>query len=230
VTGQYQSYIGPTNSTAITAQNDLMTAYTDAANATPADNLTTAGGTTELGNQTLIPGVYKVTNDALLDGTLTLNGEGQTNPTFIFQLAVSLTTGSGSNVVLENGASGCALFWQVTSAAVLGSTTDFQGNLMAASGITMGSGSNIGLGGGVDGGRALVSTSGPLTSAGSNEITPPPIGCAFAAATTTSVTTPTTGAFGLTPGGIPVLELALALFAVGVLTTSAGLWMRRSKA
>lgn len=217
------------NSTAVTAQDDLTTAYTDTANATPFDNLTTAGASTNLGGLTLTPGVYRVTNIALLNGTLTLNGEGSTNPTFIFQLEVSLTTGSGAVVSLVDGASACAVFWQVTSLAVLGSTSSFQGNLMAQAGITMGTGSTIGVGGGVDGGRALVSTSGPLTTDGDNVITPPPASCVFAAATT-ATTTPTTGAFGTTPNGLPLVLIALACLTVGILTTSTGFWVRRHRA
>jgi hypothetical protein len=65
----------------------------------------------------------------------------------------------------------------------------------------------------------------------------PPASCVFAAATTSTPTTatpttatPTTGAFGVTPYGLPLLDIALALFTVGVLATSSGLWLRRHRA
>jgi hypothetical protein len=219
------------NSAAVTAQNDLTTAYNDTADATPFDNLTASGSSTNLAGLTLSPGIYRITNTALLDGTLTLAGDGSTNPTFIFQMEADFTTGPGATVALTNGASGCAVFWQVTSLATLGSTTQFQGNLLAQSGVTMGTDSTIGqpssaTAGGSPGGRALVSRSGPLTTAGGNVITAPVGGCVFAAATTP---TPTTGVFGSTPNGLPWALVALACLVAGVLVISTGLRMRRQR-
>ncbi|MGC1184718.1 MAG: ice-binding family protein [Candidatus Dormiibacterota bacterium] len=224
---------GAGQAVALQAQTDLTGAYTEAANATPFTNLTG----TNLGGLTLTPGVYRFTSNAQLTGILTLNGEGQTNPTFIFQMEAELTTASGSSVVFENGASGCALYWQVTSEATLGSTTSFQGNLMTQAGITMGSDSTIGVGGGVNGGRALVNTAGLLSMDTANLIDEPTGGCVYAAATTTttptsSTTTPTpgTGIYGVGPGGLPLSVIALTLICVGVLATSAGFSLRRNRA
>jgi len=216
---------------ALQAQNDLTTAYGQAAAATP---FTDESGT-NLGGLELTPGVYKFTSTAQLTGTLILNGEGQTNPTFIFQVGTALTTASASTVELINGAAGCAVYWQVASLATLGSTTTFQGNLMAQAGITMDSGATIGVGGAKDGGRALVSTSGPLTMASDNIVDEPTGGCVYAASTTTSTptsstTTPTpgTGAYAVGPGGVPLDLIALTLVCVGVLATSAGFRLRRT--
>jgi hypothetical protein len=233
VSGSIDANGGSGMANAIQAQADLGAAYTEAANATPFTSLTG----TDLGGLVLTPGVYNFSSGAQLTGTLTLNGEGETNPTFIFQVGSGLTTASASSVVLINGASGCAVYWQVGSLATLGSTTSFQGNLMALSGITMDPGSTIGVGAGVNGGRALVRTGGPVTMAGDNLVDEPPASCVFAAATTSTPTTatpttatPTTGAFGVTPYGLPLLDIALALFTVGVLATSSGLWLRRHRA
>jgi len=229
----YYASLDAADAVALQAQTDLTAAYTEAANATPFINLTG----TDLGGLTLTPGVYRFTSNAQLTGTLTLNGEGQANPTFIFQMEAELTTASGSSVVFENGASGCALYWQITSEATLGSTTSFQGNLMAQAGITMDSGATIGVGGAKDGGRALVSTSGPLTMASDNIVDEPTGGCVYAASTTTSAptsstTTPTpgTGAYAVGPGGVPLDLIALTLVCVGVLATSAGFSLRRKRA
>ena len=43
----------------------------------------------------------------------------------------TLTTASGSSVVLINGADPCNVFWQVGSSATLGTTTDFVGTVIA---------------------------------------------------------------------------------------------------
>ncbi len=217
---------------ALQAQTDLTAAYTEAANATPFTNLTG----TDLGSLTLGPGVYRFTSNAQLTGTLTLDGDGQTNPTFIFQMEAELTTATAASVAFINGANACALYWQVTSEATLGSSTTFQGNLMAQAGITMGSDASIGVGGGVDGGRALVSTVGLLSMDTANVIDEPTGGCVYAASTTTPLTgppstlTPDTGAFGFTPGGVPLDVVGLLLLSTGVLATSTGLPVRRNRA
>ncbi len=172
------------NANAINAQTDLITTYDDAAGATPFTDLTGQ----DLGGLTLVPGVYRFASSAQLTGTLTLDGQGSTDATFIFQIGSTLTTASASRVRLINGAGGCAVFWQVTSSATLGTGTDFQGNLVALTSITMTTGATIGVGGGLDGGRALA-RNGSVTL-DTNVITPPPPGCTFVPATTT--TTPTT--------------------------------------
>jgi hypothetical protein len=175
------------NANAIKAQTDLITTYDDAANATPFTDLTGQ----DLGGLTLTPGVYQFASSAQLTGTLTLDGQGSTNATFIFQIGSGLTTASASRVRLINGAGGCAVFWQVTSSATLGTATDFQGNLVALTSITMTTGATIGVGGGLDGGRALA-RDGSVTL-DSNVITPPAPGCTFVPTTRTTSSTPRPG-------------------------------------
>src|ERR1700694_2132189 len=117
---------------ALQAQNDLTTAYNDAANQTPFVDLSGQ----DLGNKNLVPGTYHFSSSAQLTGPLTLSGFG----TYVFQIGSTLTTGSGSSVLLTNGAQACGVYWQVTSSATFGSTTAFQGTVMALQSITMNSG------------------------------------------------------------------------------------------
>jgi type VI secretion system secreted protein VgrG len=169
------------NADAVLAHTDLVTAYNDAAAETTTVNLSG----TDLGGLTLTPGTYTFDSSAQLTGTLTLDGQGSTNATFIFQIGSTLTTASASHVELINGAGGCAVFWQVASSATLGTTTDFQGTIMAMQSITMNTGATIGVGGLGNGGRALAMNA--ALTLDSNVITPPPAGCVFAAAQTPSV-------------------------------------------
>lgn len=164
------------NADAVLAHTDLVIAYNDAAAETTTVNLTG----TDLGGLTLTPGTYTFDSSAQLTGTLTLDGQGSTNATFIFQIGSTLTTASASHVELINGAGGCAVFWQVASSATLGTTTDFQGTIMAMQSITMNTGATIGVGGLGNGGRALAMNA--ALTLDSNVITPPPAGCVFAAA------------------------------------------------
>jgi hypothetical protein len=114
------------------AQLDLTTAY-DVAAGQPAGSLTGL----DLGNRTLTPGAYKYTSSAQLTGALTLDAQGDPNAQFVFEIGSTLTTASASSVTMINGASPCNVYWQVGSSATLGSTTAFQGNVMALTDITL---------------------------------------------------------------------------------------------
>ena len=172
------------NAAAIAAAVDLGTAYNDAA----AEPFTVDLTGQDLGGLTLTPGVYRFSSSAQLTGTLILDGEGSTNPTFIFQIGSTLTTASASHVQLINGAGGCAVFWQIGSSATLGTTTDFQGTILALTSITVTTGVTIGAGGGSNGGRALALNA--AVTLDSNLITSPSSACVFApAATPTPVPT-----------------------------------------
>ena len=113
------------------AKTDLVTAYNDAAGRVPA--VVVAG---DLGGQTLVPGVYQSASSLGLTGTLTLDAQGDPNAVFIFQMGSTLTTASGSNVSLINGAQSCNVFWQVGSSATLGTGSTFRGTILALTSIT----------------------------------------------------------------------------------------------
>ena len=55
----------------------------------------------------------------------------------MFQIGSTLTTASGSSVLLTNSAQACGVYWQVASSATFGTTTQFQGTVMALASITM---------------------------------------------------------------------------------------------
>jgi len=215
----------PGNANAIQAQTDLVTTYNDAAGATPFTDLTGQN----LGGKNLGPGVYRFSSSAQLTGTMTLDGQGSKNAVFIFQIGSTLTTASNSRVLLINGAGGCAVFWQVTSSATLGTGTTFQGNLIALTSITMTTGATIGVGGGANGGRALA-RNGALTL-DSNIITPPPAACSFVPAPTPSPSgLPNAGALPpAAPGGNPWLPIALVGLVAAIVVTSSA-WRRRRRA
>jgi hypothetical protein len=123
------------------AKSDLTTAYNVAAGqpVAPANDLTG----TDLGNRVLNAGAYRYTSSAQLTGALTLDAQGDPNAQFVFEIASALTTASASSVVLVNGASPCNVYWQVGSSATLGTTTAFQGNLMALTSISLNNGATV---------------------------------------------------------------------------------------
>jgi hypothetical protein len=121
------------------AQADLTTP-----NPVAAGQATTADlSNTDLGNRTLTAGNYKYSSSAQLTGPLTLDGQNNPDAQFVFQIASQLTTASASSVVLINGASPCNVYWQIGSSAVLGSTTAFQGNVMALTSISLNNGATV---------------------------------------------------------------------------------------
>ena len=157
------------NGAALTAKNNLTTAYTDAAAQTPFTSLPT-----ELGGTTLTRGTYRQ-GTAGLTGTLTLNGGGSSTGVWIFQIGSTLITGAstGARVRLINGAQPCDIFWQVGSSATIGTSTVFVGNIMALTSIAMQTGATLN-------GRAL-ERNGAVTL-DTNRIIQPS-GCGFAVPT-----------------------------------------------
>jgi uncharacterized repeat protein (TIGR01451 family) len=128
---------------AATAKDALVTAYDDAAGRGPVTTVAT-----ELGGQTLVPGVYNSAAGTFgITGILTLNGGA--NAVFIFKAASTLITAAGapgtpaSQVVLIGGAQPCNVFWQVGSSATLGTYSVFQGSIMALESITATTGATV---------------------------------------------------------------------------------------
>lgn len=106
-----------------------------------------------LAGLTLSPGVYTVpAGTTNLSGTLTLNGGGNANAGWVFQMPSTLITSSGSVVNVTNTGAGAGVFWNVGSSATLGTTTSFQGNILALTSITLNNSATIGCG------RALANT------------------------------------------------------------------------
>jgi hypothetical protein len=90
------------------------------------------------------PGLYKSTSSLeISSGNLTLDARGDGNAVFIFQMASTLTTTSGRRVILTNGARAANVYWQVGSSATLGTTSAFQGTIMADQAITLATGATL---------------------------------------------------------------------------------------
>ena len=152
-------YTGP-GSLAGTAQNDLTTAYNNAAGrACPGPVLPG-----NLAGLVIPPGVYCNSSSVLISSPVTLNGNGNSNAVFIIQIGSTLTT--AANVNLVGGAQASNVFWQVGSSATLGTSTIFNGTIMALTSITVNTGAVLN-------GRALA-RNGAVTLQG-NAMTVPPI-------------------------------------------------------
>ncbi len=122
-----------TNDAAVGARADFLSAY-DAARSTPC---TAVLDSTITGPMTLYPGVY--CTDAALTGAgvLTLDGLGDANAVWIFNIGTMATgalTGTNFTVVMAGGGQPCNVTW-APSAAVTMTTSVMQGNILAGNAI-----------------------------------------------------------------------------------------------
>lgn len=124
---------------AIQAQADAANAYSILA-ALPVTQ--TLSGQ-DLGGLTLTPGVYFFDSIAQLTGTLTLDGLGQVNPLFVFQIGSALTTASDSIISTINGSDPDNVYFQVGSSATLGSNSVFEGTLISLVSNTLTTGATV---------------------------------------------------------------------------------------
>jgi hypothetical protein len=203
----------------VTAQDDLTTAYKDAAGRTPVSTVPT-----ELGGTTLDAGVYdsdsstfQITSGA---GPLVLDGQGNSDAVFIFQMSsegTGLTVGPGSSISLINDASACNVFWELNTATI-NTTAVFKGNVLALTSITVANGANIegrllAQNGDVTLINDMVSNAACTTSASSGS------GSVLGAATTTSTSTTSTPGIPNTGFGVHTTNpwQALAAGALGAI-------------
>ena len=128
---------GPQANTAIAqqAQLDLDTAIGVLSGLGPGTVLTNA----DLAGLTLAPGVYTVHSGVSnLTGALTLDGGGNVNAFWVFQMDSDLITSVGSSMNVINTGTGAGVFWNVRSSATLNTGSVFEGNILALTSITMG--------------------------------------------------------------------------------------------
>jgi Ice-binding-like len=161
------------------AQADLTAAYTTTAGLTPTQ---TSLGSALVGG-VHDPGVYNASSALDLSGAVTLDGQGDPNSVFVFQVGAGFTTASSASILLIGAAQACNVFWQVGTSATLGTNTTFVGTIMALTSITLDTGATVQ-------GRALA-RNGAVTL-DDNVFTTP--GCATTVTTTPATSTPSTPA------------------------------------
>jgi len=117
----------------------------------------------DLGGTTLPAGVYCSASSIGVTGPLTLDGGGDPNATFVFQAGSELTT--AGDIILIGNAQAKNVYWQIGSSATIGTASQWQGNILALSSITLVDNANLF-------GRALA-RNGAVTLGTNNTITLP---------------------------------------------------------
>jgi len=93
---------------------------------------------------TLRPGLYTSTSSMEISaGDLTLDAAGDPDAVFVFQMTTTLITTTARRVILSGSAKATNVFWQVGSSATLGSSSLFEGTIMAAQSITLDMGATL---------------------------------------------------------------------------------------
>ena len=100
--------------------------------------------TSPIGNgKILTPGVYCIGGAATLNGNLILDGQGNPDAIFIFQIGGAFSTSALSNITLINSASSSNIYWQIEGAVDLGSSSGFLGTIVADGAISIASGASL---------------------------------------------------------------------------------------
>jgi hypothetical protein len=99
----------------------------------------------EIGGLTFTPGTYR-SGSAInfAHGTVvTLDGENQANPVFLFQAGSTLVTAADTYFNLINGAKAENVLWALGTAATLGARSIVEGSILAGTAITFGTNSEL---------------------------------------------------------------------------------------
>lgn len=134
---------------AMKAEQDLTTAYNNLVGR-PCEHPMSS---VDLGGKTLPPGVYCFgVAAAQMVGDLTLDGQGDPNAVWIFQIASTLTIASSVSTTMINAGNACNVYWQVGSSATINIGAQLKGNVLAQASISLLTGASI------SPGRALTQT------------------------------------------------------------------------
>jgi hypothetical protein len=119
------------------AQSDAAAAYNDLAHRGPCVQVSLTGPTT------LVPGIYCVSPQTPLTGTVTLDAGGDPNSVWIFQATGPLTTAPQSSVIVVNSGCDGNVFWQVAGDVTLGAGSTFTGSILALGNVTLNAGAGM---------------------------------------------------------------------------------------
>jgi hypothetical protein len=127
----YAASYGGTTATALTqAISDKTTAYNDAAGRINWDF--TELGSGEIGSLVLAPGLYRWAGAVTISNDVTLQGDGDADDVWIFQIGSTLDLASAKQVLLTNGALPQNVFWQVAGSVTLHTSSVMRGIILGA--------------------------------------------------------------------------------------------------
>jgi len=94
-------------------------------------------GTSIIDGQIITPGTWNTGAASTLNGSVTLDGQGNPNAIFIIRIGGAFATGTFSNIVLTNSASLCNVYWQINGQFDLGNGSVFRGTVIVNGAINL---------------------------------------------------------------------------------------------
>jgi len=132
-------YVAPTPEVLTTAVSDMEAAYNTGMEIVPPDYAELYSG--DLSGHTFTNGIYKWSNNVLINTDITLSGSA--SDVWIFQISGTLTQAVGADILLSGGALADNIFWVVAEAVTIGGGAHFEGIILAQTSIAMGVNSSI---------------------------------------------------------------------------------------
>lgn len=114
-------------------------------------------------NLVLTPHTYLLNAATVLNGTVTLNAQGNPNAVFVIKIVGALSTSTYANVVLQNQAQAKNVFWKVDGAINLNDYANFKGTVIGNNGAI-----NLNTGTVIEG--RVLSTTGAVSTASINAV------------------------------------------------------------
>jgi hypothetical protein len=152
-TGTVSGAIHNGDAAAHQAKLDQNAAFTDASTRSSASTCAVSGNLVAMppppcGNNTgtFTPGLYNSGSTLTIaaGGTIILDAQGNADGVFMFQMGTALTTGTGSIVVLVNGAQARNVWWIAPAGATLGVGSIFKGTVLGDTGaVTVNNSTNV---------------------------------------------------------------------------------------
>ncbi|KAF8887365.1 ice-binding protein [Infundibulicybe gibba] len=132
-------FTSPTPSLLTTAVLDMQTAQVDAAGR-PGPNFLNLGAGA-IGGRTLTPGLYKWTSGVIIPTNIVISGSA--TDTWIFQISGTLILAAAGRITLSGGARPQNIVWVVSGAVTFGTTSHFEGILIASTSVTLATGASM---------------------------------------------------------------------------------------
>jgi len=123
------------NLPAKTAYNDFLKAFNDAKSRQPTTFLDVRDFKKKV--HIIPPGVHRVTSDLKLEGDVFLNGLGNSNSVWIFQIQGKLSTDKKTIIKLIHQAKAEHVFWQVDDSVSIEKGTEFMGTILSQKSINV---------------------------------------------------------------------------------------------
>ncbi|HTE53678.1 MAG TPA: ice-binding family protein, partial [Kofleriaceae bacterium] len=131
-------YAAPTPTRVATAVLDMSAAFAEAGGR-PVDVIDLGGG--DIGDMTLVPGVYSWPADVVIAGDVVLDGSAADS--WVLEIGEDLIMNNGTSILLTGGAVAENVFWRVSGLVDLRAGAHCEGAVMAATAVNLAASASV---------------------------------------------------------------------------------------